>query len=257
MKLSGYICAANVVKFDYCLELAARSLMPVVDELILCDRGSTDGTAEIMRMLATDHPCVKIVNHPDPIPTDTPDIGWMVKWMNWTRLHCSHPMQIYLDADEVLSDSINCQAGIREALSDSPRKGARTFTRLNFWKDGHHLAPNGMVCGIDVTRMGPSSLYMPSDEPEPLDKSIMKISRIDRRLEIYHLGFLRKTQAFWDKSRVVQNAFFGTWDPRLGEAEAQGKELGEFEFGYNDKLQPYSGYIPEAVKAWMRERNRL
>jgi hypothetical protein len=99
---------------------------------------------------------------------------------------------------------------------------------------------------------------MPSDEPhhpgecEILDRAIFHPSLI-----IHHLGFIRRTDAFWKKAKVVQPAFFNTYDERLVAAEEQGKQLHESDCEYIDKLEPFDGHQPKEVVQWMKERGRL
>jgi glycosyltransferase involved in cell wall biosynthesis len=256
MKLSAYICAANVITLDYCLELAARSLLPVADELILCDNHSTDATPELMARLAAEHPDkIRLLDYPILIPTEGRH-SWWTDWLNWTRLHCTHEMQLTLDADEVLDDTAECHAVIRESTRDGL---CRWFNRLNFWRDGRSLIPDGACCGKWVARMGPSSLYMPSDEPDAKDNTIRERATRDASgaLRIFHLGFLRRTAAFFAKSKIVQPAFMGTYDPRLTAAEAEGKALHQINFGWQNNLVPYRGRHPAAIAQWMKERGAL
>ena len=250
MKLSGYICASNAVKFDYCLELAARSLLPVVDELILCDNDSEDGTALIMQRLASEYPLkVVLLNYDKPIPVNRQT--WWVEWLNWVRDRCSYRMQITLDADEVLDDTPECHAAVLEAAAKGE---CRWFERLNFWQDGRHLIPDGACCGKWVARLGPTDLWMPSDEPITKDPRIRAMATRHPDLRIFHLGFLRCTTAFYAKSKVVQPAFLGTYDPRLTAGEAEGKTLAEIPFEWQKNLVEYTGTHPAGVEQWITER---
>ncbi len=250
MKLSSYLCVRNALSLDYCIELAARSLLPVSDELLICDSDSTDGTLQLLQRLADQHPDkIRLINYPWPDPAG--DGQWWVEWLNYTRGRLSHEMQLTLDADEVLDDSPDCHAAIYECVSQG---GARWFDRLNYWQDGRHLIPDGHCCGKYVARLGPANLWMPSDEPVPRDKTLRDLATRDGRLLIHHLGFLRHRAAFYAKSKVVHRAFVNDYDPRLAAAEAAGQSVSDVPFDWSRHLVPYEGNQPAAVAEWIAER---
>jgi hypothetical protein len=249
-KLSGYICARDAFRLDYCLELAARSLLPVLDELILCDSDSTDPTRPWMQAFQREHgDKVRIINWPWPDPKGDPH--WWTDWLNFARSYCTHEMQITLDADEVLDDSPDCHAAVREAVAAGE---ARWCDRLNFWQDEHHLIPDGYCCGKHVARLGSTRFYMPSDEPVARDTALRQAATLDKRLRIFHLGFLREQAAFYRKSAVVQPAFTGGLDPRLIAGEEQGQPLSAIDFDWRERLTPYTGTYPAGVLEWIRRR---
>jgi len=251
MTLGGYICVRNGDSGDYCWREAATSLLPVVDELILCDSDSVDGTREAMDRLADSEPKIRVINYPWPAPKG--DGKWWTTWLNFAREHLKTDFQITVDADEILSDHPDCHTAIRDALADGK---PRTFNRLNFWKDASHLIPEGHAVGKHVVRFGPTSYWMPSDEGHRggelpiLDNSVR-----DPRLEIFHMGFLRRKDAFWRKAKVVLGAFFNTYDTRLVSLESAGKPLADVQdCEWTKDIVPWQGWMPNAAERWLAER---
>lgn len=253
MTLGGYICVRNGDAGDYCWREAAASLLPVVDELILCDSDSTDGTREAMDRWADKEPNIRVVNYPWPAPKG--DAKWWTTWLNFARRHLTTDYQITIDADEILSDHPDCHAAIREALAAGNNE-ARTFNRLNFWKDTSHLIPEGHAVGKWVTRLGRTEWWMPSDEGHSAGElPILDEAQKDPRLEIFHLGFLRKKDAFWRKAKVVLGAFFDTYDKRLEALEKADKPLADVqECEWTGSLEPWTGYMPDAAQRWLAAR---
>lgn len=255
MKISGYICIRNMFALDYCSELSVKSLLPICDEVLISDGESTDGTREFFDLWAQREPKIRVETYTWPNPHR--DITWLVNWLNAARLQLRYPLQLQLDADEVL-DSLSYPA-IRASAAEYPSgRAALWFERLNFWQDAQHLAPKGHVCGDQVVRFGPSHLWMPSDEPHPEGEPELRVRagwppNGDRTRRIFHYGFLRKEQAMIDKVRVVNGAFFGTMDARLEKAEAAGTPwLNEVELAA--PLQDFNEPHPELAHAWLRER---
>lgn len=247
MTIGAYLCCRNGITGDYCLELAKDSLLPVVDELILCDSDSTDGAREMMERWADKEKRIRVINYPWPDPKG--DSLWWVKWLNFARQHLTTEMQLTIDADEVLSEDggrIIRQLGTATCA---------TFDRLNFWRDPWSIIPDGQCCGKWVTRFGPAQYHMPSDEPHhPGELPILDNARRYPQVKIFHLGFLRRTDAFYRKARVVLPAFFNRYDDRLEKSEAEGKALWESECEFTHQLQPYRGPWPDGVRKWLWQR---
>lgn len=254
--ISGYVCVRNAFKLDYCAELAIKSLLPICDEVLVSDGESDDGTWEFLTTWAELEPKLRIVSYPWPNPHR--DITWWTTWLNNTREQLRHPLQLTLDADEVLDPA--SYPAIRASASEWPGgRAALWFERLNFWRDAQHLAPRGHVCGDQVARFGPTTLWMPSDEPHPEGEPELRLRagwppNGGRQTRIFHYGFLRNEQAMIDKVRVVNGAFFGTMDERLEKAETTGTpwiDLIEMAAPLQDFNEPH----PEITHDWLRKRS--
>ncbi len=247
--LSGYLSIRNGNSLDYAWQLAVQSMLPVCDEVVICDSDSTDGTREEADAWSARDSKVRVVNYPWPKPRG--DVWMLMRWLNFTRQHLRYDMQITLDADEVIHP--HSYPEIRRAVAE---RGSRWFRRLNFWRDAQSLIPEGQVCGVNVARLGPTELEMPSDNAEPHpggEPEIRKRAAYHPKLLICHLGFLRKQPAFFAKSKVMQAALLDTYDPQLAKAEETGVPWHTLSNG-NLALVPYTGTHPEIVRPWLTER---
>jgi hypothetical protein len=104
--------------------------------------------------------------------------------------------------------------------------------------------------------MGPTEFEMVSDNAEAAPGGPEQIrihAKLHASLQIYHYGMLRKPDAFFAKSKIVQQAVLGTYDPRLTEAEAKGVPWWTLS-NANMKLERFTGAHPTIVHAWLRER---
>lgn len=251
MKISGYICSSNANRLDYPLREAALSLIPVCDEVILSIGPCDDGTMEIAREIEAMDARVRVVEYPHAMPVR--DIHWWTRWLNETRIQLSHPMQLTLDADEILDPM--AYDPIREAASKGE---CRWMHRINLWGDIHHTAPHGRVCGEQVVRLGPSELWMPSDEPHPEGEPEIRTRagwppNAEEAFRIIHLGFLRRPSAFTEKVRAVNGAFFGGSDDRVERAAQEGVHWSTY-VDHGLPLLPWSGTIPEVAHQWLKDR---
>lgn len=245
--LSGYVMSRNCLSLDYCVELSVQSMLPICDEVLVCDSDSTDGTREILDKWAAVEPKLRIINWPWPNPVG--DTFFLVKWINFAREHLNYSMQLNVEADEVLSPT--SFPAIKQAVTE---QGSRMFRRHNFWRDAWHVTPPGVYCGHQVGRLGPTNLWMPSDAPDPHGpQTLLSNATWDDRLEIFHYGALRKPEAFCAKSRVMQGAIFNCLDSRIADAESRGVD---WEPLCQTELLPWRGKHPEIAMKWLIERGR-
>lgn len=249
--LSGYVCVRNAVLYDYPVREAVLSLVPVCDEVVISYApGDNDGTEELVHSLAASDSRIRVVNYEWKNPER--DIHWWTDWLNWTREQLRYDTQITLDADEVL-DPISYNF-IRYRMVKGG-DGSHLFERLNFWQDAHHLAPENRACGTYVARMGPTSAWMCSDEPNPrVEPNIRTNARKQDTLRIFHYGFIRDPKAFVKKSVQVQTAFFGSVDSRITEMDAKGRDWREREYFDGEPLREFTGRHPEVARQWLRDR---
>lgn len=267
--LSGIIPIRNAISLDYSFNEAILSMLPVCDEVILCDSDSDDGTRQELDGWAKRSDKIKVINYPWPrFPTpdeverdqrDRPksDPRMLVAWINFARAHCGYTMICQLDADEVFDP--RGHKAMRQAVADFT---PRWFRRINLWGDpdmGIWEAPHGTVCGERVVRVSRQNIELCSDEPRPEgEPECRKTAIVDHgdTLRIWHLGFLRKQESFLKKSRIVQAAIHNTYDNRLREAEKTGRSWVKLSPFPEDK--PLLGVdvsaAPDYVKTWLRER---
>lgn len=252
MTLGGNVCVRNGIELDFCFREAIQSLLPVCDEVVVCDGESTDGTQELIRDWITHEPKIKICVYKWPNPKGDPDF-W-VKWLNYAREHVRSTYTIQLDADEVLSEN---SYGIIQQYKQRPAKPSFALwcRRYNFWSDHKHLIPHGVCCSHRVVRFAPQHIWMPSDGSHPRGAQLIRLAK-PSSVEIFHYGFIRKREAFFKKERALHNMFFASYDPRLEEAE---KYEGNWATmpglcDWENKLVPYIGGHPRVMAKWLKER---
>jgi len=248
--LGGAICVRNGNQLDFCWKEAVASLLPVCDEVLLCvGTGNEDGTEEEARALWAADPKINLCMYPWPEPKG--DADFWVKWLNYAREHLKSEWHLQLDADEILYEKGYDE--IRRFI-EKPNRSA-IFTRWNFWRDHRHTIPQGFCCAKHVIRLAPAPLWMASDGYHPMGSGVASIAE-GTGIEIFHYGFIRKREAFFDKERKLQNYFFNTYDERLARAESyQGNWMQMPEVtGWEAALDDYNGPHPQAAHPWLKER---
>src|SRR3954471_24070264 len=108
MKISGFTLVRNGTQFDYPYLESLRSLLPLVDELIVNVGIGTDDTLERVRALARDEGQGKIRIFESRWPLDDPEkkkSGLILsEQTNLALEKCTGDWCVYLQADEVLHE---------------------------------------------------------------------------------------------------------------------------------------------------------
>lgn len=245
--IGGNVCVRNGFELDYCWVQAVESLLPVCDEVVVCDSDSIDGTREYAEHMAKREPKIRVINWPWPNPVG--DWDWWVTWLNFSREHIKTPWHLQLDADEVLHE--NSYSRVLDFTRKNPNRSAN-FIRYNFWLDSRHCAPIGHCCAPIVTRLAPSNLWLPSDCYHPKGDRVLKIKKTTK-MEICHYGFLRKREAYFRKAKVVEIAFANNYDERLKAIENVTGNWME-KLPYPEPLITFTGSHPRVIHRWLKDR---
>jgi len=247
--LGGNVCIRNGFRLDYCWREAVKSLLPVCDQVVICDCDSQDSTREFIDRWASQEPKIVVVNYPWTDPRGSSD--WWPTWLNYSRQHLSTDMHIQLDADEVLHEE-----DYELVRNGRDAKATLFFHRLNFWKDHRNLIPDGHCCGTKVLRMAPANMPLPSDYPwEPAAATMAQA--VQSAIRVFHYGFLRHREQFFLKAREVQRIWVNDYDPRLQKAETFAGNWMTMEgvTGWENHLVPYEGRHPSAIQQWLKDHN--
>lgn len=248
--IGGAVCIRNGIELDFCWKQCVESLLPVCDQVVICDGESTDGTQEEIREWLKKEPKLKLCIYPWPNPKG--DINFWVNWLNFAREHLRTDWHFQLDADEILHE--NSYDEVRRFAREGKRRTAR-MTRYNFWGSLTELIPNGHCLGKFVTRLAPVDVWLPSDGPHPDGAPAIRMAE-DTSIRIYHYGFLRDREAFFRKERKLQEYFFNSHDARLEAMKAyEGNWMKTPNvMEWQSKLDRYEGSHPKVIHEWLKAR---
>lgn len=249
--LGATIPLRNGDELDFCWRECIRSLLPICTEIVVAESDSTDGTREALDEWAAYEPKLKICHFPFSNPHG--DHDYIHNWINYAREHLHTDYNIQLDADEVLDDR-DADRILRRIQGDPV---SLTVRRWNFWMDNKHVIPSGHCLGSEVIRVAPANLWLPSDSPHPKGIEAMRIAQMHLDIEVFHYGFIRKREAFFQKERGLQKALNGSYDPRLVEAEkGAGNWMADEAIAeWLPLVKPYDGPHPKAAHQWLIDRN--
>lgn len=246
MSIGGTLIVRNGDEFDYPWRQAVLSLLPICDQVVISDAGSTDGTREAIIEWQKTEPKIKLVNFPWPESDPT----LIANWINSAREHLETDWHFFLTADEVLHEAY--YAAVLDWPNAHPNHSATTHTR-NFWSDSKHLIPYGRTCGHRGIRMAKQNVWMPADFPDERGRKAMDTS-IETDIEVYHYNYLRKRDAYFRKQKAYQiSVCGGSYDPRIDDNEKS--EAWLTPAYYPEPLVPFDFPHPQVMHQWLKERN--
>jgi glycosyltransferase involved in cell wall biosynthesis len=245
--ITGITYSHNAIERDYCLEECIRSMLPVCDEVIVVDCESTDGTQALIDSIDSK---VRRISHQFDLKTQGP--RWLWKCINFGRMAANTPYILQLDADELIHEADY------DVLKEHVWTGrpCRAW-RHNFWKNPHTELIEGRVVGTQVVRLAPQYYWLPSDEPHipepPIRIDAIPLTIPDRKLRIYHYGFIRRLEAFVIKCRAMTEGYMGEPDARLDRFLTNGVDAFDDFVSQKDLIQ-FTGTHPSLIHKWLIDR---
>ncbi|MCG6955898.1 MAG: hypothetical protein LJF04_07895 [Gemmatimonadetes bacterium] len=241
MLISGFSFARNAVKLDYPLEEALRSILPVVDELVVAvapgdpdddTRGLVEGIGD---------PRIRVV---DAVWDDTRHQEVYADLTNVALDACTGDWALYIQADEVLhEDDLPVLRSRCEELLEDKRVEGLLFDYLHFFGDYRHIQDGQgwyqkeirvIRTGIGVRSVRDAQSFRYPDQ--------RRITVAPARARVFHYGWVRpprfmqaKVREFWSHRRSIEEV----------EAEYGGTE--EFDYGPLGRLPLWEGTHPAVM----------
>lgn len=102
--LSACVFIRNTFEGAFCLFESMAMLMPLVDEFIVMDLGSTDGTLEILQAIESANP--KVIVYQDSFEDWKTDANVFAELANELIYHCRYNNVLYYQADEIWHEDL-------------------------------------------------------------------------------------------------------------------------------------------------------
>lgn len=261
-KLSGFTLVRNGAKFDYPFVESLKSLLPVVDELVInVGIGDDDTLAQVQRF-AAEAGMGKVVVFESHWPLDDPEkrkSGLILsEQTNLALDRCTHDWCLYLQADEVLHEEDT--PAIREALreaEENPAVEAVVFEYRHFYGSYQVVQKTRSAYRREIRMIRRSSGARSVGDaqsfrkPGPDGQLDQKLNAVLTKARIFHYGWVRPPEAMFQKTVFMDQLYHGK--------QEDGAPLPHSGTNYQYKrfwgLKPFrTGYPGETHPRIMRER---
>jgi glycosyltransferase involved in cell wall biosynthesis len=216
-KISGFTIVRNGVKFDYPFMESLRSLLPLVDELVIVVGKGEDETLQKIQALASESNKLKIFESIwDPKVQKEGLI--LSQQTNIALSHCRGDWGIYLQADEVLHEED--YAKIKQAIVDAHAQenvDGLLFDYVHFYGDFFvvNRSPSAYRHEIRAVRLNRNVVswkdaqgfrrQLPHDDHEHFEK--LRVLKTSAR--IFHYGWVRPPEVMKQKTVAMDRLYHG------------------------------------------------
>ena len=214
--ISGFTIIRNGVVFDYPFIESIRSMLPIVDELIINVGYGTDSTMEaIQKLLANEAQGKKIVLFESHWPLDDPQKRKEGKILseqtNLALERCSNDWCLYLQADEVLSESDfdKITTAVNKATVDKKIDGL-LFNYIHFYGSFDVIQKSRSAYRREVRMIKKSSGAKSIGDAQSFRKPDgSKPTVIHSGADVYHYGWVRTPEAMKQKTAFMDSLYHG------------------------------------------------
>ncbi|MEJ2483139.1 MAG: hypothetical protein P8049_08495 [Gemmatimonadota bacterium] len=239
--VSGFSIVRNASIYDYPVEVALASVLPLVDELHVNVGRSDDDTLD--RVLGIDDPRIRVheTDWGDPTGRNTRDLG---EETNRVMAECSHDWSIYIQADEVLHEED--LPAIRRALARAvpdPRVEGLAFDYLHFYgsPEWHLRGRAAFRAEVRMIRRSSGARAFGGAQGFRIGDRLPRV--LDSGGRIFHYGYVKSEKALTEK--LEMGAIWRGEDP---------DEVGEWEFTRPVGLVRFTGTHPAVALPWISGR---
>jgi glycosyltransferase involved in cell wall biosynthesis len=251
MKVSGFTLIRNGTRFDYPYLESLRSLLPLVDELVVNVGLGDDDTIDRVQELAQE--CGKIVIFESKWPLDDPEKkkGGMIlsEQTNLALDRCTGDWCVYLQADEILHEAD--YPHLRAAFEEAPTAAeGLLFDYVHFYGSFDVVQQSRSAYRREVRAIRRSSGARSVGDAQSFRKSDGSKLRVIRSgARIFHYGWVRPPEKMKEKTFFFDQLYHGT---PTGKQQREGVPHTGDNYRYKKfwGLRRFSGSHPAA----MRER---
>ena len=242
MFVSGFTFVRNAVKFDYPVKESILSLLPLVDELIVCLGNSDDTTADLIQSINS--PKIKIVSS---VWDDSLREGGRVLAVETDKALAAVSPQadwcIYLQADEVIheNDYLVIRAAMEEFKSDAKVEGL-LFNYIHFYGSYHYVGNSRKWYRHEVRIIRNDRKIHSYKDAQGFrkDDRPLKVKKIKAR--IFHYGWVKNPAHQTEK----QKSFHRLWHSDEKVKAKVKEEL--FDYSEIDSLEKFTSTHPAPMK---------
>ena len=211
IEVSGFTFVRNGVQFDYPFEESMRSLLPVVDELVVVVGKGEDTTLERVRALAAAEPKIQVY---ESVWDEKLRQGGLIlsQQTNLAMSYCRGKWGIYLQADEVLHEAD--YGNIRAALGVAgqfPEVDGLLFDYIHFYGDFFVVNQNPSAYRHEVRAIrfdrGVVSWKDAQGFRRQTENGFEKLRVIRSGARIFHYGWVRPPEVMKEKTVAMDKLY--------------------------------------------------
>ncbi len=248
-KISGFSLVRNGVQFDYPFLESWRSVLPLVDELILNIGISDDQSLEVAKKFAQEEGMGKVKIFESEWPLHIPEkkkSGLILsEQTNLALERCQHDWCLYIQADEVIHEED--YPVIRKSIEDASKLGldAVVFEYAHFYGSFNVIQKTRSSYRREMRVVKKSSgARSVGDAQSFLKNGNQKLNAILTKARIFHYGWVRTPEAMKEKTEFMDKLYHGD----------QAAKTNAYQYKKFWGLREYKGTHPKVMEDRIRSR---
>jgi hypothetical protein len=251
MFISGFTIIRNAVKNDYPIVEAIRSILPVVDEMIVSVGDGTDDTENLIRSIASDK--IKIFH--SVWDTSLHKGGEVLavetnKAMQYISAHAD--WAFYIQGDEVVHEQFHANILSTAAkFKDDKRVEGLLFKYLHFYGTYDYIGDSRKWYNREVRMIRNDKSITAFKDAQGFRKNTKKLMVKPVEAWVYHYGWVKSPRQMFEKQKNVSSFWH--------ESEEDWRKLQKEDFfdfnSHYDSLEKFGGTHPLVMQERIKRQN--
>jgi hypothetical protein len=252
MKISGFTIVRNAVKCDYPVVQSIRSILPVVDEMIVLIGQGEDNTEDLIRSIQSD----KLRIHHSVWDENLNQGGKVLAAETDKAFQYISPdsdWAFYIQADEVIHEKYH--EVIRKTASlykEDKRVEGLLFNYLHFYGTYDYVADSRKWYHKEVRIIRNDKSIRAYRDAQGFRRENKKIRVKPVDATVYHYGWVKNPLKMKEKLKKVQELWMDSINKPVNIESVAGDM---FDFSQFDSLKPFEGEHPAVMKERIAEKN--
>lgn len=254
-KISGFSLVRNGVKFDYPFLESLRSILPLVDELILNVGVGEDETLTVAQEFQKNEGAGKVKVFESVWPLNDPEkkkSGLILsEQTNLALDRCTYDWCFYIQADEVIHEDDSTL--IKNAVAEATRIGAEAvvFHYQHFYGSFNVIQETRSAYRREMRIIRKSSGARSVGDAQSFRKPDgSKLTALLSKARIFHYGWVRTPDAMKEKTMFMDQLYHGENKPN----STQPHTGTNFRYKRFWGLREYTGAHPRVMEKRIREK---
>jgi hypothetical protein len=252
MKIAGFTIVKNAVTYDYPVVESIRSILPVVDEMLVSIGDGEDETEALIRSINS--PKIKIVHSVwDPLLKEGGRVLAAETDKAFKQLSTDADWAFYIQADEVIHEQYHaaiCEAA--EKYKNNAKVDGLLFGYTHFYGSYDYVGDSRKWYDyeIRIVRNDPANIQSYRDaQGFRKNGEKLRVKKINAR--VFHYGWVRHPNA---QLKKLAN-FYTYWDGE-GAGKRTVEENAFFDYLNNaDSLNRFAGTHPQVMQERIAQKN--
>jgi hypothetical protein len=246
MKVSGFTFVRNAVRLGYPVVAAIRSILPIVDEMVVNVGVGDDGTLELIRGIGDPRLVIFETAWDDTLVRNGKVLAQQT---DIALARCTGDVAVYVQADEAIheDDHPALRASLARLHAD-PRAEGLLFEYVHFYGSFHTVGISrrwysheirAVKLGIAVRSWRDAQGFRIGDG----DRA-RKLAVLPSGARVFHYGWVRKPEDMHRKSIAFTRLY-------AGDEGARREAARKFAYDTTEKLRRFEGTHPAVMREWI------